>query len=865
LALFARWVFEEKLHSDFQVRQPARLLWGEVMVGLVLVSHSRALALAVRELVISMSGPKLPIAIAAGTGQERAELGTDATEILEGINAVMSEEGVLILLDIGSAILSAETALGFLDEAQRAKVRCSGAPFVEGAVAAGVLATLGSSLEEVSREAEKALRHKTEHLDATSSDSMDAQSLEAKPGEGAFLAVKVTVRNPHGLHARPAAGFIREAARYNCEIVVRNLSNGRGPASAKSMSGLASLEILQGHEIEIAARGPDAEGALGALREAVEAGLGEKVDLSPLPASPVVSSSGMGFPQGPIAVSGGIAIGPLFFAQGADDEVPADKISDTKKEKERLQKAIENAKVELARDEASLRQSLGKEEVEIFRAQELVLDDPALLEASERSIEDDHANAALAWQRSYRAVASAYQSLDDEYMRQRAADVEDMGHRVLEALGIRRREISHLPEPGILVTEDLTPADVAGLSNEPVLGVICLQGGKTSHAAILLRARGVPAIAKAKSFFERAGIEPSDGAITAAFDGESGELWLNPAPNELQKLRKRKESLEREAERVARLSHERAITKDGHAVGIFANLGHAAEAADALKRGAEGVGLFRTEFLFLNRNDTPGEDEQFEALRELREIMDQRPVIIRTLDIGGDKEAPALGLPKEANPFLGVRAIRLCLNRRDLFRTQLRAILRAGHGGNFQLMFPMISDPQELREARSELENVHAMLQSENKAHAWPIPVGIMIEVPSAALLIDQLAQMVDFFSVGTNDLTQYVLAADRDNPELARFQDALHPAVLRLISQLTITAHQHGKHVGVCGEAASDPVAARLLVGLGVDELSLAPALIPKIKDTIRSTSKREMGVLAGKAQMLGAASEVRALPGIG
>jgi phosphoenolpyruvate-protein phosphotransferase len=450
-------------------------------------------------------------------------------------------------------------------------------------------------------------------------------------------------------------------------------------------------------------------------------------------------------------------------------------------------------------------------------------------------------------------------------MRQRAADVEDMGHRVLQALGVRRREISHLPQPGILVTEDLTPGDVAGLSNASVLGVICLRGGKTSHAAILLRARGVPAIAKAESAFKRAGIEPSDGTATAAFDGESGEIWLNPAPDELRDLRERKEALEREAERVARLSHERAVTKDGYAVGILANLGHAAEAPNALERGAEGVGLFRTEFLFLNRSDAPGEDEQFEALSQLRRVMDQRLVIIRTLDIGGDKAAPSLGLPREANPFLGVRAIRLCLNRRELFRTHLRAILRAGHGGNFQLMFPMISDPQELRDALSELQNVHAALLSENKPHAWPIPVGIMIEVPSAALLVDQLAQMVDFFSIGTNDLTQYVLAADRDNPELARLQDALHPAVLRLISQLTISAHQHGKHVGVCGEAASDPAAARLLVGLGVDELSLAPALIPGIKDTIRSASKREMEVLAKKAQTLGAASEVRALSSIG
>ncbi|HEY5703953.1 MAG TPA: phosphoenolpyruvate--protein phosphotransferase [Terrimicrobiaceae bacterium] len=834
------------------------------MVGLVLVSHSRALAVAVRELVLSMSGPKLPVAIAAGTGRDRAELGTDATEILESINAVMGDEGVLVLLDIGSAILSAETALDFLEDSQRAKVRCCGAPFVEGAVAAGVLAALGSTLEEVSKEAEKALRHKEEHLNATRGGGEDAQSAESRPAEDSFLTAKVVVRNTHGLHARPAAEFIREVARHNCDIEVRNLSGGRGPALAKSMSGLASLGILQGHEIEIAARGPDAETALRALQDAVASGLGEKVTLPEALPSQAVSLP-LPSSHGPIAISGGIAIGQLFFATAANAEVPMDKVSDTEKEKERLWKAIEDAKVELARDEASLRQSLGKEEAEIFRAQALILDDPALLEAAEKSIQNERENAAIAWQRSFQAVADSYESLEDEYLRQRAADVEDIGHRVLASLGIRRREISPPEQPGILVTEDLTPADVARFSKESVLGVICLEGGRTSHASILLRSRGVPAIAQARSFFERAGLVQPSKSVIAAFDGESAELWLNPAPDKLRELRERKEMLEKEVERMARLSNERAITTDGHTVSVLANLGNAAEATEALKHGAEGVGLFRTEFLFLNRHDAPGEEEQYEALRALREVMDQRPVIIRTLDIGGDKEVPSLGLPREANPFLGVRAIRLCLNRRELFRTHLRAILRAGHGGNFQLMFPMISDPQELRDALSELERVRATLREENKAHAWPIPVGIMIEVPSAALLVDQLGPLVDFFSVGTNDLTQYVLAADRDNPELARFQDALHPAVLRLISQLTVTAHEHGKHVGVCGEAASDPIAACLLVGLGVDELSLAPPLIPKVKEAIRSTSKRELEALARKAQSLGAASEVRALPGVG
>ncbi len=434
------------------------------MVGLVLVSHSRTLATAVRELVISMSGPTLPIAIAAGVGEDRSELGTDATEILEGIQTIMSEEGVLILMDIGSAILSTETALMFLAESERAKVRCCGAPFVEGAVAAGVAAALGLSLDEVGREAAKALRHKSEHFGDRAGDREVVQFLKPRQNEGDFLATTVVVRNPHGLHARPAARFIREAARYDSEARVRNLSNGRGPASARSMSGLASLQILQGHEIQISARGPAAETVLTALRAAVKAGLGEDVNESPPPAA----SANSAIPQSraPVPVSGGIAIGELFFAHAINTDLPTGKVEDTAGEREKLRKAIEKARIELARDEQSLKRSLGKEEAEIFRAQALVLEDPALVEAAERSIEDDHENAAAAWQRSYQNVAKAYQSLEDEYMRQRAADIEDMGFRVLKALGIRCPKVTQPPRPGILVADDLTPADVTNLSEE---------------------------------------------------------------------------------------------------------------------------------------------------------------------------------------------------------------------------------------------------------------------------------------------------------------------------------------------------------------------------------------------------------------
>jgi phosphocarrier protein FPr len=667
--------------------------------------------------------------------------------------------------------------------------------------------------------------------------------------------IRLTVPNPHGLHARPAARFIREAAGFRADIQIRNVTKGRGPVSAKSLTSLVSIEILRGHEIEISASGPDAEAALRALKQSVESGLGDSLAaLPPTAASPSAAPT-----DASVAVSSGLAIGPLFFATSAEIAVPEHRTDDPESEIRRLHAAIANARAAIANEQASLRNSLGKNEAEIFEAQALVLEDPALLRRAETSIRERRENAALAWAHAYQAVAASYAQLEDEYLRQRAADVRDIGARVLAALGVARPRVGDLAEPGILVVDDLAPAEVIALP-KTVLGVICLQGGRTSHAAILLRARGVPAIARARAAFERAGLAAPSANVTAAFDGDTGELWINPEPAKLEELRARMKTQRLAAEEAARLSHEPAVTSDGHAIAIFANLGHAEEAAAALERGAEGVGLFRTEFLFLDRAAAPDEDEQFEALRQLREVMGTRPVIVRTLDIGGDKEAPYLGLEREANPFLGERGIRLCLNRPELFQTQLRAILRAGSGGDFRIMFPMITELAELREARTALDEAHRALDQSGTPHAWPIPVGIMIEVPSAVILSDQLATEADFFSIGTNDLTQYVLAADRGNPALTRFQDALHPAVLRMIGQITAEAHRHGKHVGVCGEAASDAVAARLLIGLGVDELSLSPARIPTIKSTIRATRKGDLETLAERALKLPSTAEVRA-----
>jgi phosphocarrier protein FPr len=808
------------------------------MVGIVLVSHSRALATAVKELVVSMAGPKLQIAIAAGAGEEHSELGTNGVEIAEAITSVMNHDGVFVLMDIGSALLSTDTALSLLDDAQRSRVRYGAAPFVEGAIAAGVQAALGGSLDEVDREALGALGQKQRHFGV---DGEAAPVAELQAGAPAARTIRVAVPNPHGIHARPAARFIREAAAFDAEIQVSNITNTRGPVSARSLTGLASLEVLEGNEIEISATGPDAEVALRTLRKSVESGLGDSIAEPQSRTAPARYEPD----DAPVPVSGGLVIGPLFFATSAAIDLPENRPEDPEAEVRRLHEALAAARSAIDAEQAALRKSLGRNEAEIFEAQAMVLEDPALLRRAEASIHEGRENAALAWAHACHDVAAEYAHLEDEYLRQRAADIRDIGARVLAALGVARPRVGDLPQPGILVVDDLAPAEIMTLP-EAVLGVICLQGGRTSHAAILLRARGVPAIARAQAAFEHVLFEKA----VAAFDGATGELWINPDSAHMETLRARAKTERVAADEAARLSHEGAVTRDGHAIHVYANLGSAAEAALALERGADGVGLFRTEFLFLDRVAAPDEEEQFDCFRRLCEAMGTRPVIVRTFDVGGDKPAPYLGLAREANPFLGMRGIRVCLERPELFQTHLRAILRGGLGGNFRIMFPMVAEVGELRAGRAAVEEAHRSLDQAGVAHAWPVPVGVMIEVPSAVIMGDQLAEEADFFSIGTNDLAQYVLAADRGNPNLTRFQNAQHPSVMRMIVLITTEAHRRGKQVGVCGEAAGDTWTAQLMIGLGVDELSVGPALIPGIKAAIRAARKGDLEALAAKAQ---------------
>jgi multiphosphoryl transfer protein len=827
------------------------------MVGLVIVSHSRALAQALLELAKQVANTRLPLALAAGVGPGRDEFGTDAVEISEAIQSVYSPEGVVVLMDLGSAVLSAQMALDLLPPGMAAGVHFCAAPLVEGCIAAAVQIGLGSRAETVCQEAANALLPKREQLAPPA--TMPAP---AAPPPAATLEITLTLKNRYGLHARPAARFVQLASTFDATIQVRNARTGKGPVPARSLNGLATLGAVGGDAITIAASGTQAQPALEALRQLVEDGFGEpEAKAGPAqppgtaPAPPASALEG-GLLQA-VPISPGIAFGPLLPLLPARPEVTNIRVDDPALAWQELHQALQTTRQVVGEQRRRTARSLGEQQAAIFDAHRLILEDPQLLEQARQAIFAQKLNPAAAWAQAIRGIQQAYQQLADPYLRQRALDVADLGDQVLFALaGKTGSPQIALETPSILLADELSPAQTAALDLRKILGLVTTGGGPTSHSAILARAMGIPAVA---------GVGPAlnatpPGAVVA-LDGTRGQVWLAPSPAELSQLVEQRQAWQASQAEFLRSSQQAAITRDGRRVEVAANAASLAEAELALKNGAEGIGLLRTEFLFLTRQTPPGEEEQYQKLAQIIGRLQNLPVIVRTLDAGGDKELPYLELAAEANPFLGVRAIRLCFQEPELFRTQLRAILRAGQAGHLRIMFPMVAGLDEVLQARQFVEEAHRALLAEGIPHAWPVEAGIMVEIPSAALLSETLAAQVDFFSIGTNDLTQYTLAAERGNPALSRLSDALHPAVLRLIQQVAAAAHAHAKWVGVCGELAGDLAAIPLLVGLGVDELSLAPAGIPAVKAAIRALDYSNAQSLAQRALACSDAVEVRNL----
>ena len=555
-----------------------------------------------------------------------------------------------------------------------------------------------------------------------------------------------------------------------------------------------------------------------------------------------------------LGVSPGIGIGNAFIIDKSSININKSHIDDVEKEIDRLKAAFDTAKDQLNELYNRSIEELGEKEAQIFKSHEMMLEDDTFISEVEDRISDEKVVAEFALNEVSKIYIKMFQSIEDEYLRERAEDIRDVMNRVIRILmGISGLDFSKMEENSIIVAKDLTPSDTAQIDRKKVAAMITEVGGKTSHAAIIARIMGIPTVVGLDEITDK--IKNGDLVIC---DGKTGKVLINPSEKQLFYYSQKKTIEDEINQDLRKQIGVPTVTKDGFQVSLAANIGTPNDVEMALENDAEGIGLFRSEFIFMNRDHQPTEDEQFEQYREVLAKMGQKPVIIRTLDIGGDKNVPYIDIPKEMNPFLGYRAIRLCLGNVDVFRTQLRAILRASVYGNVKVMFPMISTMRELKDAKKILQQAKDELKNEGLSYKDDIEIGIMIEIPSAAIISDLLAREVDFFSIGTNDLIQYTMAVDRMNSKLSHLYSQYHPALLRLIKGIIDNAHAAGIWVGMCGEAAGDPKLIPVFVGMGLDEFSMNSPSILKSRYIVRNLNKSEMELIANSTLDMENALEV-------
>ena len=555
-----------------------------------------------------------------------------------------------------------------------------------------------------------------------------------------------------------------------------------------------------------------------------------------------------------IAASKGYAIGKVFIQEHEEIVITDAKIEDVAAEKENLRVALEASKQQLTAIKEKTLAEIGEHEAAVFEAHLTLLDDPEFTGQMEMTIENDSLNAMKAVQNVTDTFVMIFESMDDAYMRERAADIKDVSRRLLaNLLGKPLPNPALIDEEVVIIADDLTPSDTAQLNKNLVRGFATNIGGRTSHSAIMARSLEIPAVVACKTITE----EVKDGDLIV-LDGIEGTVMINPDEATVKEYETKRAEFVAYKEELKKLVNEKTVTTDGHHVELVANIGSAKDLVGVKENGGEGVGLFRTEFLYMESAELPTEEQQFEVYKEVLEGMEGKPVVVRTLDIGGDKEIEAIDLPKEMNPFLGVRAIRLCFQREDIFRTQLRALLRASVYGDLRIMFPMIATLQEFRKAKGILMEEKEKLIAEGVKVSDTLQVGIMIEIPAAAVLAHKFAKEVDFFSVGTNDLVQYTFAADRMSSGVSYLYQPFNPSILNLLKHVIDSAHAEGKWAGMCGEMAGEAIAAPLLLGLGLDEFSMSATSILAQRKLIKSVSKADMEALVEKALDCATSEEV-------
>ncbi|HBF4993978.1 TPA: phosphoenolpyruvate--protein phosphotransferase [Clostridioides difficile] len=556
-----------------------------------------------------------------------------------------------------------------------------------------------------------------------------------------------------------------------------------------------------------------------------------------------------------IGASPGVALGKALVVEHSELVIEKKSIDNVEAEIAKLEDAVAVSKEELVKVKEKASEELGAEEAEIFEAHLLVLEDPELIGSAIDKIKTESVNAEYALNEIKEMFVSMFESMDNEYMKERAADIKDVTNRILRhILGIKVVDLSALSEEVVLIAHDLTPSDTATMNKKMVLGFLTDIGGRTSHTAIMSRTLEIAAIVGLNDITSKV----KDGDFVV-FNGDTGEVIVNPDEETINKYTELKAKYEDERKALQLLKGKSSVTLDGKHVELAGNIGTPNDIEGLIKNDAEGVGLYRTEFLYMDRDSFPTEEIQYEAYKAVLEGMDGKPIVIRTLDIGGDKELSYLSMEPEMNPFLGYRAIRLCLDRKDIFKTQLRALYRASVHGRLRIMFPMISSLEELLQAKEVVKEVLAELDSEGVAYAKDVEIGMMIEVPSAAVISDVLAKHVDFFSIGTNDLIQYTCAVDRMNQKISYLYNQFNPAVLRLIKTVIDNAHKEGKWAGMCGESAGDQKMIPILLGMGLDEFSMSPISILPARKLITSVKESDMKKLADDVLNMGTAEEIK------
>jgi len=772
--------------------------------------------------------------------------------------AITTEEGLEVLVHIGIDTITLN-GKGFTARVRQGERVAAGQPLIsfDADLIARSAPSLLTQVLVTNRERIRGMSVGSGLVEAGRSIIMDVELAAAAPVEGTpateatVVSADIRLPNRQGLHARPAAVLAAAAKAFRSDI---RLLRGADAANAKSVTAILLLATSPNDAIRVSATGPDAAAAVSALAELLARGSGESQAagedspaVGPVPAAAAAAIAAAG-PNDPrrltgVCASPGLALGTVAQVRRAVINVE-EQGAGVERERAQLDSALARGRQQISVQKAVNSGAASR----ILDAHLELLADPELIDLAVAGLAGGR-SAGYAWREAYSSYAERLEALASPLLRERAGDVRDVGGRVLGLLaGVTTAPLEFAPG-SILIADELTPSETASLDAGRVVGLCTTGGGPTSHAAILARALGIPAVCGV----DRAALQLADGT-PVLLDGTGGTLLEDPDDTQVAAARVVIGRLlaQRHSERAA--ASEPAVTTDGHRIEIAANIGTAEEAVAAVAQGGEAVGLLRSELLFLDRDTAPDEAEQADAYRAVAAALGrERRLVIRTLDVGGDKPLPYLPLPPEQNPFLGLRGIRVSLERPDLLRSQLRAILKAATLSDIHVMFPMIATLDELRAARR-------ILDEEQRVSGESVRVGVMIEVPSAALTAEHLAREVDFFSIGTNDLTQYTLAMDRGHPKLAPLADALHPAVLRLISLTVEAAHRHGKWVGVCGGIAAEPLAVPVLLGIGIDELSVPVPAIAATKALVRRLSLSHCQELAREVAGLGTAGEVRA-----